>query len=98
MSLKLKDKVAVVTGASKGIGAGIAKAFAREGAKVVVNYASSRTNAEKVIDDIIQNGGTATAIQADISKFDDIIYYFLYKIYRYGKRITCIRTGGRQDR
>uniref|UniRef100_UPI003F72C0E0 SDR family NAD(P)-dependent oxidoreductase n=1 Tax=Dyadobacter sp. TaxID=1914288 RepID=UPI003F72C0E0 len=67
MSFKLKDKVAVVTGSSKGIGAGIAKAFAREGAKVVVNYASSRSNAEKVVSEIVHNGGTAVAIQADIS-------------------------------
>ncbi|TLV02882.1 SDR family NAD(P)-dependent oxidoreductase [Dyadobacter luticola] len=94
MSLKLKDKVAVVTGASKGIGAGIAKAFAREGAKVVVNYASSRTNAEKVISDIIQKGGTATAIQADISKFDDIKRLLDETVKTYGQLDILVNNAG----
>lgn len=65
---KLKNKVAIVTGTSKGIGAGIAKAFAKEGAKVVVNYASSKEEAEKVVKAITENGGTAIAVQGDISK------------------------------
>ncbi len=72
MDLKLKDKVAVVTGSSKGIGAGIAKQFAKEGAKVVVNYSSSKASADKVVEEITQNGGTAIAVQADISKLADI--------------------------
>lgn len=63
---KLKNKVAVVTGAAKGIGAGIAKAFAKEGAKVVVHYASSKIEAEKVVKFIIDNGGTAISVQGDI--------------------------------
>jgi enoyl-[acyl-carrier-protein] reductase (NADH) len=62
---RLKNKVAVVTGASKGIGAAIAKHFAAEGAKVVVNYASSKEGAEKVVKTIIDNGGKAIAVQAD---------------------------------
>lgn len=70
--MKLKEKVAVITGSSKGIGAGIAKEYAREGAKVVVNYSSSKESADKVVEEIIQNGGTAIAIQADISKIADI--------------------------
>ena len=70
--MKLKGKVAVVTGSSKGIGAGIAKEFAREGASVVVNYSSSKEYADKVVDAITQNGGTAIAVQADISKIEDI--------------------------
>jgi len=69
---KLKNKVAIITGASKGIGAGIAKAFAREGAKVVVNYASSKEAAEKVVKTITDNGGTAISVQADVSKDADI--------------------------
>lgn len=69
---KLKNKVAIVTGASKGIGAGIAKAFAHEGAKVVVNYASSKEEADKVVKSITDNGGTAIAIQSDISKEADV--------------------------
>lgn len=72
MDLKLKDKVAVVTGASKGIGAGIAKAFANSGAKVVVNYASSKEGADKVVNDITKNGGTAIAVQGDVKKSEDI--------------------------
>lgn len=69
---KLKNKVAVVTGAAKGIGAGIAKAFAKEGAKVVVHYASSKIEAEKVVKFIIDNGGTAISVQGDISKEVDV--------------------------
>lgn len=72
MDLKLKDKVAVVTGASKGIGAGIAKAFANAGAKVVVNYASSKEGAEKVVKEITKNGGIAIAVQGDVTKSADI--------------------------
>ena len=69
---RLKNKVAVVTGASKGIGAAIAKHFAAEGAKVVVNYASSKESADKVVKDITDNGGIAIAIQADVSKEADV--------------------------
>ncbi|MBL3658973.1 SDR family NAD(P)-dependent oxidoreductase [Fulvivirga sediminis] len=70
--MKLKGKVAVITGSSKGIGAGIAKEFAREGASVVVNYSSSKEYADNVVDEITQNGGTAIAVQADISKIENI--------------------------
>ena len=69
---KLKNKVAVVTGASKGIGASIAKHFAAEGEKVVVNYASSKEGADKVVKEITDNGGTAIAVQADVSKEVDV--------------------------
>ena len=65
---KLKDKVAVVTGASKGIGAAIAKALAAEGAAVVVNYASSRAGAEAVVAEIAKAGGKAFAVSGDVSK------------------------------
>ena len=68
----LENKVAVVTGASKGIGASIAKHFAAAGAKVVVNYASSREAADKTVKEIIDKGGLAIAVQADVSKEADV--------------------------
>ena len=73
---KLKNKVAVVTGASKGIGASIAKHFAAEGAKVVVNYASSKEGADSVVKEITDNGGIAISVQADVSKEADVIRLF----------------------
>jgi 3-oxoacyl-[acyl-carrier protein] reductase len=69
---KLSGKVAVVTGASKGIGAGIAKALAQAGASVVVNYASSREGADKVVGDILAKGGKAITAHGDVSKADDV--------------------------
>jgi 3-oxoacyl-[acyl-carrier protein] reductase len=73
---KLKNKVAVVTGASKGIGASIAKHFAGEGAKVVVNYASSKEDADSVVKEITDNGGIAIAVQGDISREADVTRLF----------------------
>ena len=69
---KLAGKVAIVTGASKGIGAGIAKAFGAEGAAVVVNYASSREGADKVVAEITGKGGKAVAVGGDVSKAADV--------------------------
>ena len=65
---KLAGKVAVVTGASKGIGAAIAKALAVEGAAVVVNYASSKTGADKVVAEVTNAGGKAVAVQGDVAR------------------------------
>lgn len=73
---KLENRVAIVTGSSQGIGAAIAQHFAAEGAKVVVNYASSKEAAEKVVKTITDNGGTAIAVQADVSKEADVIRLF----------------------
>ena len=69
---KLQNKVAVVTGASKGIGAGIAKALAAEGASVVVNYASSKKDADRIVAEITKSGGKAIAVQGDVSKSPDV--------------------------
>ena len=69
---KLAGKVAVVTGASKGIGASIAEHLAAEGASVVVNYSSSKTGAEAVVKRIQEQGGNAVAVQADVAKRDEI--------------------------
>lgn len=73
---KLKNKVAVVTGAAKGIGAAIAKHFAAEGAKVVVNYISSKESADSVVKEITDNGGIAISIQADVSNEADVTRLF----------------------
>jgi len=69
---KLTGKTAVVTGASKGIGAGIAKAFAKDGANVVVNYARGKADAEKVLAEIQKSGGKAITVQADVSRQADV--------------------------
>jgi 3-oxoacyl-[acyl-carrier protein] reductase len=68
----LNNKVAVVTGASKGIGAGIAKGLAAAGAAVVVNYASSKEGANRVVEEIVESGGKALAVQGDVSKPSDV--------------------------
>ncbi len=73
---KLQNKVAIVTGAAKGIGAAIATYFAAEGAKVVVNYASSKESADNVVKAITANGGTAIAVQADVSNEADVTRLF----------------------
>ena len=84
---KLTNKVAVVTGASKGIGAGIAVALAAEGASVVVNYASSREGAERVVAEIVQQGGKAIAVQADVSKQEEITRLFAETLQTFGDSI-----------
>jgi 3-oxoacyl-[acyl-carrier protein] reductase len=73
---KLEGKIAVVTGASKGIGAEIAKHLAAEGAAVVVNYASSKEGADRVVDEITSTGGKAIAVQANVAKKAEIEHLF----------------------
>src|SRR6476659_7564108 len=73
---KLTGQVAVVTGASKGIGAEIAKELAKEGATVVVNFASDKAGADRVVDEIAKRGGTAVAFQANVAKKADVVRLF----------------------
>jgi 3-oxoacyl-[acyl-carrier protein] reductase len=93
-SKKLSGKVAIVTGASKGIGAGIAKAFAAEGASVIVNYASSRQGADKVVAEITANGGHAIAVQADVSRKADIDRLFAETKKAFGRVDILVNNAG----
>ena len=91
---KLTDKVAVVTGASKGIGAGIAKRLAAEGAEVVVNYAFSQEDADRVVAQIQQRGGKAVAVQADVSKAADVKRLFAETKRAFGKLDVLVNNAG----
>jgi len=91
---KLANKVAVITGASKGIGAGIAKSLAAEGASVVVNYASAKAGAEKVVAEIVANGGKAIAIQGDVSKTADVTRLFAETAKEFGAVDILVNNAG----
>jgi len=90
----LKDKVAVVTGASKGIGAAIARALGGAGASVVVNYASDKAGAEAVVADIVKTGAKAVAVQADLSKPGDIGRLFSETQKAFGKLDVLVNNAG----
>lgn len=91
---KLSNKVAVVTGASKGIGAGIAKSLAAEGAAVVVNYASSKEGAERVVSEITKAGGKAIAVQGDVAKSSDVEQIFAETTKAFGKLDVLVNNAG----
>src|SRR5229473_2513793 len=91
---KLANKVAVVTGSSKGIGAGIAKGLAAEGAAVVVNYASSKEGAEEVVAEIVGKGGKAVAVQGDVSKAADVQRIFAETKKAFGRLDVLVNNAG----
>ena len=94
MSKKLEGKVAVVTGASKGIGAAVAKELASEGASVVVNYATSKDGADRVVGEIKSQGGKAIAVQADVAKKADIERLFAETKKAFGRVDILINNAG----
>ena len=91
---RLTGKVAIVTGASKGIGAGIAKAYAAQGAAVVVNYASGRDGADRVVAEITAAGGKAVAVHGDVSKADDVRRLFAAAKETYGAIDVLVNNAG----
>src|ERR1700704_4918983 len=91
---RLSGKTAVVTGASKGIGAGIAKGLAAEGAAVVVNYASSKEGADQVVAEIKGKGGKAVAVQGDVSKSADVKRLFVETKKAFGKVDVLVNNAG----
>ena len=91
---ELTGKVAIVTGASKGIGAAITQAFARAGAAVAVNYASNRTDADRVVGEIVRAGGKAVAIQADVAKRADVKRLFQETIEKLGRPDILVNNAG----
>jgi len=91
---RLENKVAVVTGASKGIGAAIAKSLAAEGAKVIVNYASAAGDADKVVAEIIKNGGIAVAVQGNVANEADIENLFEATLKKYNGVDILVNNAG----
>src|SRR5436190_20186447 len=91
---KLNGKIAVVTGASKGIGAGIAKQFAAEGAAVVVNYASDKQGADRLVDQVSKGGGKAVAIQGNVAKKADVERLFAEAEKAFGKIDSVVNNAG----
>jgi len=94
MSKKLAGKVAVVTGASKGIGAAIARHLAADGAAVVVNFATSKAGADRVVAEIVANGGRAVAVQADVAKKEDVDRLFSEAKKAFGRLDVLVNNAG----
>ena len=91
---KLEDKVAVVTGASKGIGAEIAKKLASEGASVIVNYSSDKDGADRVVNDIVAKGGSAVAVQGNVSSRSDVEVIFARTKETFGDADIVVNNAG----
>ena len=96
MKRKLEGQIALVTGASSGIGAGVAKALATEGAKVVINYSSSQEKAERVCHEIQQAGGTTLMIKGDVSKENDVLAMYDRIFKEFGTIDILINNAGLQ--
>ena len=94
---KLDGKVAIVTGASKGIGAAIAKQFAAEGAAVVVNYASSKQGADRIVDEIAKRGGKAIAVQANVARKAEVERLFSATKKAFGTLDILVNNAGVYD-
>ncbi|MBN8561605.1 MAG: 3-oxoacyl-[acyl-carrier-protein] reductase [Leptolyngbya sp. UWPOB_LEPTO1] len=92
--MELQGKVAIVTGASRGIGRATALALAEEGATVVVNYASSSGAADAVVAEIVGNGGSAIALQADVSKADQVDALINFTMEKYGRIDVLVNNAG----
>ena len=97
MSNRLQGKVAVVTGASKGIGAAIARGLGAEGASVVVNYSSSRGAADEVVGDILKAGGQATAVKANMREPAEVEQLFVQADRAYGRVDVLVNNAGVYD-
>lgn len=96
MKRKLEDQVALVTGGSSGIGAGVAKALAREGATVIVNYSHSEHKAEEVLSEIKQEGGNGITLRADVSKEEDVLEMYRQILDKFGTIDILINNAGLQ--
>ncbi len=94
---KLEGQVAVVTGASKGIGASIAKHLAAEGASIIVNYASSKDGAERVVAEIVGKQGKALAVQANVTRKPEIVRLFAETMKTFGRLDILVNNAGSYD-